>query len=82
MTDEINLLKLKIGQNIRKYRMLCGYKQQPFSEKLGISTVSLSKIENGMTDIRISTLFCIAMALDVKLESLFHDPEELIHLSG
>lgn len=69
----------EVGNIIRKLRILKGYhKQQDFAEKLGISVVSVSKIENGKTDIKLSRLCLIAEVLEINIELLFSDPQHLI----
>ena len=66
---------LEIGNNIRKLRILKGYhKQQDFADELEISAVSLSKIENGITDITYSRLYQIAEVLQIDIEMIFKDP--------
>ena len=64
----------EIGNNIRKIRILKGYKQEALAMQLGISKVALSKIENGKTDISLSRLCSIAQALRVDIKTFFTDP--------
>ena len=65
---------IEIGNNIRKVRQLKNYKQEHLADKLNITTASLSKIENGKTDISLSRLYEVAKALEIKIEKLFIDP--------
>ena len=71
---------IEIGNNIRKVRLLKGYKQEHLSGKLDITPASLSKIENGITNISLSRLFSIAEALGVKIEVLLTDPGSFLNL--
>ena len=65
---------IEIGGNIRKWRLIRGMMQEALADELDISTVAISKIENGKTDIPLNRLFDIATVLDIKVESLFKDP--------
>lgn len=79
MHNEIDILLQRVGPNIRKCRVLRDHKQIFLAEKIEISVVTLSKIENGSIDIGVSTLFKISKIMNIELESLFHDPGEMIH---
>lgn len=70
---------IEIGNNIRKVRLLKGYKQEYLAGKIDITTASLSKIENGITNISLSRLFEIAGALGVKIEVLFTNPGSFLN---
>ncbi len=70
---------LEIGNNIRKLRIIKGYdKQKDFADELEISKVSLSKIENGITDIAYSRFCQIAHTLNIDIEIIFKDPAHSI----
>lgn len=66
----------EVGKNIRKIRLLRGYKQQWIANQLGITKAAISKIENGKTDISLSRLCVIAVVLKVEIKMLFIDPGE------
>ncbi len=70
---------LEVGDNIRKLRIMNGHKQDWLANEINMSCVSLSKIENGKTDIPLSRLFEIATALDVDIKILFSDLPYLIN---
>lgn len=61
-----------IGENIRKWRQFRGYQQAAFANKIPLSVVSLSKYENGRTDIPIKTVLKIADLLAVDIQELIH----------
>lgn len=65
---------VEVGNNIRKWRTLKGFKQDFLASELEISKVAISRIETGKTDIPLNRLFQIASALDIKIELLFSDP--------
>ena len=67
---------IEIGNNIRKLRLLKGFKQQQFADEISITQVALSKIETGKSDIKISRLCHMAEVLKVHITSFFHDPAD------
>lgn len=70
--------KLRIGNNIRKWRNIKDIKQKDLATALRISEASVSNIENDVTNITLGQLGEIALALDVSIEQLFTDPQEKI----
>ena len=54
-----------IGKRIKNARKKKNITQQTLSEKLGVSTTYISKVENGKTQINISRVFEVAELLDV-----------------
>ena len=70
--------QFEIGNNIRKWRILKGIKQELLADELEISKAAISKIETGKTDIPLSRLSQIASVLNIKIELLFTDPFILI----
>ncbi|OOQ59848.1 helix-turn-helix domain-containing protein [Mucilaginibacter pedocola] len=59
-----------VGQNIRPLRKDKRLSLKAVAEKLDVSSASLSKIENGLTDINFSRLGQIAEAFEVDVLSL------------
>jgi transcriptional regulator with XRE-family HTH domain len=64
-------IALKIGRNIAAARKATGRTQAEVAEKVGIETVSLSRIERGIVTPGIPTLDRIARELGVALGQLF-----------
>ena len=62
---------MQLGLNIRFYRRYKDYKQEGLSEKAGISTVYLSKIENAHSVPSLHVIFSIAKALQIPVHKLF-----------
>jgi transcriptional regulator with XRE-family HTH domain len=54
---------LAIGQRIKRARKAKGYTQEKLAEKLDISIVYVSKIENGKTKLNLEMLFRLAHLL-------------------
>jgi transcriptional regulator with XRE-family HTH domain len=74
-----NQNNLPIGNNIRKWRNLRGFKQQDFAKDIGVSKGTLSKIENGkQKNVNLTRLQKIATCLKVKITQLFNDPNDLL----
>jgi transcriptional regulator with XRE-family HTH domain len=68
--------RLLVGNNIRKWRVVKGFKQTTFAKLIGISKATLSKIENNKQEVGIWRLQEIAVCLDVKLAQLLKEPDE------
>ncbi|MGZ9674887.1 helix-turn-helix domain-containing protein [Flavobacterium sp. GNP001] len=61
---------MKIGENIRKYRLEKDKKQQEIYEAIGVSQSSYSKIENNKRKIDVATLKKIATVLEIDIAKL------------
>lgn len=70
--------KLRIGGNIRKWRNIKGLKQKDLAVAMRLSEAAMSNIENNITNITLSQLEEISMALDVNVSQLFTDPQETV----
>ena len=64
-------IKQQLGKRIQEYRKLRKYTQEELSEKIGVDTVSLSKIETGRNYPSAENLGKIAEALNVEIYELF-----------
>ena len=72
-----NLDLINLGNNIKKYRLLKGYTQESFAEKIDKTANYLSLVENGHKGILIRTLFDIARELDVPAYKLLEPCEKI-----
>lgn len=63
-------LLLKIGEKVKSERTQKGLSQEKLAAKAGLNTRSISLLESGLRDIKVSTLVNIAKALDVKVGKL------------
>lgn len=61
----------KLGKKIAFLRMELGLNQAELAFNANISTSYLSSIERGITDVTISTLKRLAIALNIDLRDLF-----------
>lgn len=64
--------QLLIGQNIQRWRLFKGKKQETFAKEIGISRIMLSRYENGRSMISLKHLEHIAELLEVSIEDLIH----------
>ncbi|MBF9052041.1 helix-turn-helix domain-containing protein [Roseobacter sp. HKCCD9010] len=74
----------KIGDRLRKRRKLLGLSLEDLSRLSGSTVPTLSNIERGKRDVKLSTLVSLATALRIDLSILFvkneikdahHDPQ-------
>ncbi len=71
MTEVAQKLSPDLGARIRKLRKSRGLSLARLSEQTPISEATLSRIENGLTEITATNLYALAAALDVKIEHFF-----------
>lgn len=61
---------INIGDKVYELRRKRGYSQMELAKILGMSNMTVSRIENGTTAMSILTLIKIAAALEVSVESI------------
>lgn len=82
-----------IGNKLKAARLRKGLSQRDLSAKAGLPQAQISKIENGATDLRLSSLITLSRALDLELEmiprkalpaveALVRDVESFVKSSG
>ena len=59
-----------IGERIKEVRRVRGWSQEKLSEKIDVTTVYISRIERGSTQVNLKRLAQISKALDISLEYL------------
>ncbi len=62
-----------IGKRIKIARIRFGITQERLAEKIGLSPTHMSNIETGTTRVSLTTIVCIANALNVAVDSLLCD---------
>lgn len=67
---DVNIDYKVIGARIRKARLKANMTQQTLGEMIDISTVYLSRIERGGSQVNLRRLFQISIALKVPIEQL------------
>jgi transcriptional regulator with XRE-family HTH domain len=63
----------QFGENLKRLREGAGLTHLRLSLLSGVDGASISKLENGLTDPRLSTLVRLATGLDVELSELIRD---------
>lgn len=66
-------MKVKLGERIRKARLLRGLSQQNMADELGITVASFSNIERGTTNMNVDRLFKISQLLSMSISELLHE---------
>ncbi len=65
------IIKSRIGENLKKYRLKSGLSQEDLAIKANVTFHTISKIETGATnDPRALTLERLAKVLDIKIDDL------------
>lgn len=69
LKDEIFLIEF--GKHLRKIRKERGFTQESLAFNIGIEISQISRIERGILNTSISTVYAIAQAIDIPLIELF-----------
>lgn len=66
------MIKVTIGNNIRKYRKAAGLTQQQLAEKVGVATSFISRCEQGQKLFGIPSLLLLADVLNVSANAILY----------
>lgn len=69
---EYEALFQTIGQKIFHYRKAAGLTQEELSERTGLTSGTISRIERGVMPVKTTTLYNIAQVLNVTCDSLIY----------
>ncbi len=72
----------KIGQKLRERRKKLGLSLEDLSRLSGATTPTLSNIERGKRDVKLSTLISLATALRLELPELFIEVDSTANVPG
>src|SRR5574344_1204764 len=72
MSNNNHIFIAHLGKKISRIRKLRGYNQFEFADKCGKMVNTISKIERGIGNPRITTLLDISNALDITLQELLN----------
>ncbi len=75
MTESTIILKT-LGKRIATLRKKQGMNQEEFADVSGKMINTISNIERGLSDPKVTTLLSLAEALNVSVDSLFNDDEQ------
>lgn len=71
-----NLTKNGIAEKINALRTANAITQEGLEDRSGVTTRSISDIENGVVDIKLSTLIKLAYGLNIDIKELFKEDKE------
>lgn len=63
-------IKLKIGKNIKKYRIQRGWSQEKLADECNLDRTYITSVENGKRNLSIETLQKFAKGLSLKITEL------------
>lgn len=75
MTEPTIILKT-LGKRIATLRKQQGMNQEEFADVSGKMINTISNIERGLSDPKVTTLLSLAQALNVPVDMLFNDTEQ------
>ena len=75
MTESTQILKI-LGKRIATLRKQQGMNQEEFADVSGKMINTISNIERGLSDPKVTTLLSLAQALNVPVDMLFNDTEQ------
>lgn len=61
---------MRIGKEIKRARLKCGWSQAMLAEKVGLSTQYLSQIETGKKKASLQSVYSIARVLGASIDNL------------
>lgn len=64
-------LLLKFGNNLRKWREVKGFTQQQLADELNIEISQISRIERGVINTSVVTVYSISKVLEIEVSKLF-----------
>jgi transcriptional regulator with XRE-family HTH domain len=70
------------GRAIKALRAEQGVSQEGLADRCEMSRAQLSKVERGLADLRLSTVFRLASALDVSAAELIGRTEDILKASS
>lgn len=66
-------LRKSFGERVRRLRARRGLTQQKLAERSGLHETHISRIERGLREPRLTTIFLVAQGLRVKVAELFEE---------
>ncbi|MDO5123080.1 MAG: helix-turn-helix transcriptional regulator [Eubacteriales bacterium] len=72
-----------LGENVRKYRLLLGLRQEELAEKCHCSNSHIAHIENGVGKPSLEMIIIISNSLDVTVDQLlskYYNHPEIVYL--
>jgi transcriptional regulator with XRE-family HTH domain len=71
MRDNVRDVRLRVGRNVRRLRLLRGLSQEDLAELVGNTNKHIGQVERGEVNVGIDTLTAIAQGCSVNVLDLF-----------
>jgi len=68
--DKKNIL-INFGGNLRQHRLAKGFAQEQLANELGVEISQISRIERGIINTSVTTLYSISKVLKIDISELF-----------
>ena len=62
---------IRFGENLRNHRIAKGFTQEQLANELGVEISQISRIERGIINTSVTTLYAISKALNVDISQFF-----------
>lgn len=62
---------IKFGNNLREIRVAKGFTQEKLANELGVEISQISRIERGVINTSVITVYQLAKILNIKVSTLF-----------
>ncbi len=69
--EERNTILINFGKKLRFVRLAKGFTQEQLANELGIEISQISRIERGIINTSITTLYSISKILNITISELF-----------
>lgn len=69
--QEKKLILIEFGKTLREVRLSKGFTQEQLANELGVEISQISRIERGVINTSVITLYQIAKALKINISQLF-----------
>lgn len=67
-----NLILKEFGANLRKLRLIKGLTQEQLANELGVEISQISRIERGVINTSVTTLYIISKILEANTDDFFN----------
>jgi transcriptional regulator with XRE-family HTH domain len=69
--DNKKIILINFGENLRQLRIAKGYTQEELANELGVEISQISRIERGIINTSVTTLYAISNTLKINVSELF-----------
>ncbi|MBC7524405.1 MAG: helix-turn-helix transcriptional regulator [Flavobacterium sp.] len=69
--DDNKEILIRFGKNLKHHRTAKGFTQEQLANELGVEISQISRIERGVINTSVTTLYTISKTLDIDISQLF-----------